>query len=298
MFKNEVDKKLSTFFALRGGVMSYYKPCIELDRCNEIIEKYYKTQKFKECFNEFMNVARIGYPLAKRQVGCFYLQGIGTEKNIKKGLYWIRSAVEDEDRESQYILASLYEEGLIVERDIEQASFWYKRSALQEYSPAIEKCNKLGIDLNLSSFNSEEVRKFLKCRIFPLGSLSNHKYTVICSYYNGEWILSRHKNRKTWETQGGHIEKEECALECAMRELYEESGIRDAELYPVCEYWGFNSDSWANGVVFLAVVNSVGEIPESEMAEMKLFEKLPDNLTYPNVTPKLIEQAKLYLKTV
>ena len=32
--------------------------------------------------------------------------------------------------------------------------------------------------------------------------------------------------------------------------------------------------------------------------DTKLFEKLPDNLTYPNVTPKLIEQAKLYLKSV
>ena len=37
-------------------------------------------------------------------------------------------------------------------------------------------------------------------------------------------MLSRHKNRSTWETQGGHIEGGESLIEAAGRELYEESG--------------------------------------------------------------------------
>lgn len=30
--------------------MGYYKPCAELDRRNELIEKYFKTQRYAECF--------------------------------------------------------------------------------------------------------------------------------------------------------------------------------------------------------------------------------------------------------
>ena len=52
--------------------------------------------------------------------------------------------------------------------------------------------------------------------------------------------MSKHKKRDTWETQGGHIEDGETPLEGARRELFEESGIKDADIYPICDYWGFN----------------------------------------------------------
>lgn len=131
----------------------------------------------------------------------------------------------------------------------------------------------------------------LQCRAYPLNSLKEYKYTVICSNYCGKWILSQHKKRDTWETQGGHIESGESPMECARRELFEESGIRDAELYPVCDYLGFQGDSHANGVVYLAVIHSLGELPESEMARIQQFDVLPENLTYPETTPELIAHA-------
>ena len=144
--------------------------------------------------------------------------------------------------------------------------------------------------------DKELIRKELKCDIHPLNSLNNYKYTVICSYYNNMWVLSKHKKRDTYETQGGRIEAEETPIEAAKRELYEESGISDAVIYPVCDYVGYNHIGSANGQVFLAVVNSINELPESEMSEIKLFETLPSNLTYPDVSPLLYKEAyKLYL---
>ena len=143
--------------------------------------------------------------------------------------------------------------------------------------------------------DKELLRKELKCKIYPLGTLETYKYTVICAYYNGSWVLSKHKNRDTYETQGGHIEEGETPLEAAKRELYEESGIKDATLYPVCDYVGYNHISYAKGQVFLAIVHSLAELPESEMKEVRLFKELPSNLTYPNVSPLLYEEAyKLY----
>lgn len=49
--------------------------------------------------------------------------------------------------------------------------------------------------------------------------------------------------------------------------------------------------SSSNGQVFLAVVHSLDELPDSEMEKIELFEKLPENLTYPNVSPMLCEEA-------
>ena len=203
----------------------------------------------------------------------------------------IRLAADQGDPEGQYSLAMFYEEG-----DLEQAAFWYRKAALQGHTTALEKCRELSISLAEPSIDREAIRKELKCRLYPLNSLPSYKYTVICSAYQGKWILSRHKKRDTWETQGGHIEEGETPLECARRELYEESGIRDAELFPVCDYWGFNQYSCSNGQVFLAVVHSLGDLPESEMGEVRLFDVLPDNLTYPQTSPVFFEATKKLLE--
>lgn len=145
--------------------------------------------------------------------------------------------------------------------------------------------------------DKELLRKELNCTIYPLNSLKNYKYTVICSYYKDKWVLSRHQKRDTYETQGGLIEEGETPLESAKRELYEESGITDATIYPVCDYCGYNHISSANGQVFLAIVHSLGDLPQKEMSGIKLFKKLPENLTYPNVSPHFYtESDKLLCK--
>ncbi len=142
--------------------------------------------------------------------------------------------------------------------------------------------------------NSEQ----LQCKIYPAATQESYKYVVVCSNYEGKWLLSRHKARDTWETQGGHIEAGETPMEAANRELYEESGVEAAELYPICDYLGYRGTGGAYGMVFLAVVHSLGALPESEMQEVKTFEVLPPNLTYPLVTPRLIEEAGKLLEGI
>ncbi len=134
-------------------------------------------------------------------------------------------------------------------------------------------------------------REELRCIIQPLGHLKTYKYVVVCTFYGGKPVLSRHARRDTWETQGGHIEAGETPLEAAKRELYEESGIADADIFPVCDYYGYNSQSHANGMVFAAVAHTVSTLPNFEMKEVKVFDTLPEDLTYPKVTPKLFEEV-------
>ena len=131
-------------------------------------------------------------------------------------------------------------------------------------------------------------------RIYPVGELKKYKYVVIFSQYKGKILLSRHKERTTWETQGGHIEEGETPLEAAKRELYEESGAVDYYIVPLCDYWAGTEDEsqGANGMVFRAVIHKLDSIPESEMEEVKTFNILPDNLTYPAITPVLFDYLK------
>lgn len=134
-------------------------------------------------------------------------------------------------------------------------------------------------------------RQSLRCLVYPLGTLKEYKYVVVCTRYQGQWLLSCHKKRDTWETQGGHIEQGETPLDAAQRELYEESGVSDAEIIPVCDYYGYDDKGHSNGVVFLAKVHSLGTLPESEMERVQAFAQLPENLTYPSVTPVLMAEA-------
>lgn len=128
-------------------------------------------------------------------------------------------------------------------------------------------------------------------KTFPNGSLGSYKYVVILSEYKGAILLSRHKDRITWETQGGHIEPGETPMEAAKRELYEESGALDFDIVPLCDYWAGDEDRGhgANGMVFRAVIHALGTLPESEMVEVRQFNALPENLTYPGITPVLFQ---------
>lgn len=131
------------------------------------------------------------------------------------------------------------------------------------------------------------------CQTYSINELKDYKYVVVLSEYKGRILLSRHKDRRTWETQGGHIEPGETPLAAAKRELYEESGAVKYEIKPLCDYWAGdeNTNQGAGGVVFTATIHELGELPESEMEEVELFERLPENLTYPEITPVLFARA-------
>lgn len=128
----------------------------------------------------------------------------------------------------------------------------------------------------------------MRCEICPTGALKNYKFVVVLSRLGGKWLLSKHRRRSTWETQGGHIETGEMPLEAARRELWEESGAAEYTIRPLCDYWASDETSRANGMAFYAEITRLGELPESEMERVGVFAALPENLTYPSITPKLV----------
>ena len=94
----------------------------------------------------------------------------------------------------------------------------------------------------------------MQCKTYPLGTLDAYRFVVVLSRYGGKILLSRHRARTTWETQGGHIEPGETPLEAAKRELYEESGAVRFQIEPAFDYWAGEGENGAGGVVFLAEI--------------------------------------------
>ena len=134
----------------------------------------------------------------------------------------------------------------------------------------------------------------MTCTVHELGELKKYKYVVTFARYNNKWIVCKHKNRSTWEASGGHIEQNETPLDAAKRELREETGALDFGIEPVCDY----SAGGTNGQVFLANVSRLEKIPGgSEMERINLFDEFPRDLTYPEITEKLLPRIIVRMQT-
>lgn len=112
-------------------------------------------------------------------------------------------------------------------------------------------------------------------------------YVVIAARYNGEWVFVRHRERDTYEIPGGHIETGEDYLAAAKRELYEETGAKDFALDFISIYTVMTDKRADGGYLFYADIKELSVLPESEIAEVILFDELPENLTYPLIQPQL-----------
>ncbi len=115
-----------------------------------------------------------------------------------------------------------------------------------------------------------------------VGSLEKIEFVVIFTKYKDKWVYCWHKKRESFEHPAGHVEVNESPLQAAKRELYEETGITDCDIIPLWDYeyiWEDNKGQ-NNGRVYLAVVHSLGSIPESEMDRIELFDNVPENYTY------------------
>ena len=126
------------------------------------------------------------------------------------------------------------------------------------------------------------------------------KFVVIVSRFNGKWVLCKHKERNTYEVPGGKREKNETVRQAAKRELYEETGAVDYNLKSVGVY-SVTGKTRVNetgkesfGMLYYAEIGGFEPELHYDIEKIVFMETLPDSpdsLTYPSITPKLIEKV-------
>ncbi|SHH33664.1 8-oxo-dGTP diphosphatase [Clostridium collagenovorans DSM 3089] len=137
----------------------------------------------------------------------------------------------------------------------------------------------------------------LKVNFYELNSIEDNKlaFAVIMSKFKDKWIYVKHKERCTWEIPGGHRENNESIIETASRELFEETGANKFKLTPVCIYAVERNEevnyTESFGQLFYAEIECINELPEFEIETIKLFNEVPNELTYPLIQPYLHEKV-------
>ncbi|ELC8442644.1 NUDIX domain-containing protein [Clostridium perfringens] len=133
----------------------------------------------------------------------------------------------------------------------------------------------------------------LRVNFYELHKVEDSKpsFAVIVARYKEKCLFVKHKERKTWEIPGGHREKNEDINTTALRELVEETGAKDFKIMPVCIYSVENEGAKSFGQLFYAEINELDELPDSEIGEIKLFDTIPVNLTYPLIQPYLFNEV-------
>lgn len=119
------------------------------------------------------------------------------------------------------------------------------------------------------------------------------EFAVILAEYKGKFILVKHRDRDTWEIPGGHRDMGEKINDTADRELKEETGAKQFKIAAICEYSVTLEEQTRYGRLFYADIEILGELPDSEIEKIDFFEELPENLTYPTIQPKLVQEILL-----
>lgn len=122
------------------------------------------------------------------------------------------------------------------------------------------------------------------------------KFAVIITKHQGKWVFCKHRERDTLEIPGGHREPDEDIDTAAKRELYEETGALDYEIRKVCVYSVISPESLDGdetfGMLYYAEVHKFEEELHNEIEKIVITEKLPEKWTYPEIQPRLIEEAE------
>jgi 8-oxo-dGTP pyrophosphatase MutT (NUDIX family) len=145
-----------------------------------------------------------------------------------------------------------------------------------------------------------EILRFHK--VLPFGSIPDEEltYSVIAARYRGRWVCVRLKGRKDWCFPGGGRENGESMEENACRELFEETGALDYEMYPLGIY-GVNHlvktpgeerhERYSWGGLYAGEIHHFTAIPkEFEIAERRYFKEFPlDNARFPDIMPGMMD---------
>lgn len=133
----------------------------------------------------------------------------------------------------------------------------------------------------------------MNIEFFEINDMNKASIVVIYAIYKGKIVMVKHKKRNTWEIPGGHIEKGETPEEAAKRELYEETGAEDFSIESVCKYSFERDGKRVFAILFKSNITKINNLPDFEIKEVKFFDELPKNVTYPEIYKEILENRSI-----
>ena len=122
------------------------------------------------------------------------------------------------------------------------------------------------------------------------------RFAVILAKYQDKWVFCKHRRRETLEIPGGHRELGEDILTTARRGLYEETGALEYTIQQVCVYSVTAPDNFDGvesfGMLYYAKIMDLERELHSEIEKIVVTAQLPSAWTYPEIQPKLLEEAR------
>src|SRR2546430_16962515 len=99
----------------------------QLEKKNMMMHKLIRKNKTR-AFEFYKRSANQGFTDAQYKAGYFYDHGIGVDIDKKKAFDFYQLAAKEENCDAQKSLALLYERGEGTEKNIENATYWYKKA--------------------------------------------------------------------------------------------------------------------------------------------------------------------------
>jgi hypothetical protein len=88
---------------------------------------YYDKGKFSEAFSTWEKLANNGHLGSQFNLAVLYEQGVGVSKDLQQAAKWYRKAAEQKDINAQFALAKMFEQGIGVDKNLGEARKWFSR---------------------------------------------------------------------------------------------------------------------------------------------------------------------------
>jgi len=120
----------------------------QLEQFNTAAE-YCKNQEYDKAFEIYIELANHGSTSSQRFIGWMYLSGEGVEKNIEQAEFWFKKSADGDDVEAQFGLGKIY----LLKNDIEQAKYWFEKSVENKFMPSYFRLAKIYLSESENNFN-------------------------------------------------------------------------------------------------------------------------------------------------
>lgn len=190
---------------LRGTMVSNSTNVSSQDELYQLATEYYNDGNYEQALRYYEQAAEQGHSDSMLQIGWFYDNGYGVERNAYTATRWYQSAAEAGNAQAQFNLAWNYANGEGVDKKDDYEAFeWYYKAASQGHAVAQNNVGEAyyygrGITLDYE----EAVYWYLKS---AEQDNSNAQYSLGWCYEHGLGVAVDHSEARYWyrkaEAQG------------------------------------------------------------------------------------------------